>query len=272
MAERFEFFGGIDFSGAREPLSNLWSAIGREVGDRLQIIDVRPHAFREDLGDFVRSGWMEVVEGGRDGAPGEILWGADFPFGLPEAITARIGSFDSWGRLAAWVADRPADEIREIAGEMASTARTTDTLGALAPLDIRLYKQTVEGIRWLAEMCEESEICIHPQQREPRRAVAMIEVHPSGAARELGLPRRRTPSRPGEVRARAAALRTFLDFADPRSEALATTLEDAWDATIACLTAYLCRDDLEQPFRIHPTATEQILREGWIYRPPASLS
>ena len=52
---------------------------------------------------------------------------------------------------------------------------------------------------------------------------------------------------------------------------IAVTLEDAWDATVACLTAWLARDDLHQPFRAtdHPRATLEL--EGWIYRPPATL-
>jgi hypothetical protein len=52
---------------------------------------------------------------------------------------------------------------------------------------------------------------------------------------------------------------------------VAVTLEDAWDATIACVSAFLARDDLGQPFRAtsHPERTVRL--EGWIYRPPASL-
>ena len=60
-------------------------------------------------------------------------------------------------------------------------------------------------------------------------------------------------------------------IADANLEALATTLEDAWDATIACITAYQCRDDLDQPFRASPGNEDRLRREGWIYRPPASL-
>jgi hypothetical protein len=101
--------------------------------------------------------------------------------------------------------------------------------------------------------------------------VALMEVYPAGAAQELGLPRRRAPGRPGEMRARAAALRTFLHFADPEHEAIACTLEDAWDATIACLTAWLARADLDQPRRIAGSAMAEIELEGWIYRPPDSL-
>jgi hypothetical protein len=99
-----------------------------------------------------------------------------------------------------------------------------------------------------------------------------VEVYPSGAAHELGLPRRRAPSRPGEVRARAAALRTFLTFADPGCEAIAVTLEDAWDATVACLAAWLCRGDLEQPFHASGHPADELRLEGWIYRPPATLA
>lgn len=143
----------------------------------------------------------------------------------------------------------------------------------MSPLDLRLYKQTIEGIRWLSEMCDEGDgaVSIEPLAVKPGAPTTLIEVYPSGAAFELGLPRRRAPSRPGEAKARAAALRTFLDFADPTCESLAVTLEDAWDATIACLTAFLCRNSLDQPFTDGRYSRERLLQEGWIYRPPESL-
>jgi hypothetical protein len=113
---------------------------------------------------------------------------------------------------------------------------------------------------------------VHPQHPLEGASTTVIEVYPSGSVQELGLPRRRSPGRPGESRARAAALRTFVNFADPGVEAIAVTLEDAWDATIACLSAWLARDDLDQPFRTSVHVPETLALEGWIYRPPASLS
>lgn len=261
----FTLFGGIDFSGAREPLSNLWTAVGREEGDRLTILSIRPHAYRADLGQYVAEGWRNLAE-----PDSRILWGADFPFGLPDEVGGTLGEGEGWEGVLAWVADRPADEVRAIAGDHARTPRQTDTGGALAPLDLRLYKQTVEGFRWLQALREEHGVCIHPQAVADGAAVSLMEVYPSATVHELGLPRRRAPGRAGEVRARAAALRTFLGFADANTEALAVTLEDAWDATVACLTAFLCRDDLDQPFRMG-APRERVAREGWIYRPPATL-
>ena len=85
MKQPFSFFGGIDFSGAKEPLSNLWSAIGVERDGKLHILALRPHAFRGDLASYVSGGWREEM-----GGEGErILWGADFPFGLPGAAASR---------------------------------------------------------------------------------------------------------------------------------------------------------------------------------------
>jgi len=268
MSKRFTFFGGIDFSGAREPLANLWTAIGVEDAGRLCILSIRPHAFRADLAVYVRNGWKAKA-----GAVEErILWGADFPFGLPEPVRQMIGTEAKWASLVSWVADRPADEVRAAAGEVARLPRGTDTAGALAPLDIRLYKQTVEGFRWLQEISEDGGVSIIPQARLDHAPVTLIEVYPSGAAQELGMPRRRAPSRPGEIKARAASLKPFMDFADAECESLAVTLEDAWDATVACLTAYLCRDDLEQPTRLGTIPRSTIEIEGWIYRPPITLS
>lgn len=270
MSDTFDYYGGIDFSGAREPLSNLWSAIGQEVDGRLRILSLRPHAYRVDLATFVDGGWRTPFSD----TAGRILWGADFPLGLPGEVARALGAGSSWATQLAWIADRPADEVRSSAGDRARLPRLADGAGALAPLDLRLYKQTVEGLRWLHELREESaeDICVVPHARTEGADTTLIEVYPSATIRDLGLPRRRAPGRPGETRARTAALRPYLEFSEPDCEATAVTLEDAWDATIACLTAFLCRGDLDQPSRINPEALDRIAVEGWIYRPPAALT
>jgi hypothetical protein len=268
MAERFSHFGGIDFSGAREPLSNLWTAIGREHNGRLRILSVRPHAYRADLAAYVTGGWRTGLG---DDDP-TSLWGVDFPFGLPDGVAKTLGCGTTWPQVVAWVADRTPEEVRAAAGDTARSMRTADTPGALAPLDIRLYKQTVEGFKWLQLLHEEHQVSICPQAVQPESRVTLIEVYPSNTAQELGMPRRRAPGRAGEIRARAAALRTFVDFDTPDVEALVVALEDAWDAMIACLTSYLCRDDLEQPFRAGKSSRETIETEGWIYRPPVTVT
>src|SRR5690606_5055183 len=104
------------------------------------------------------------------------------------------------------------DEVREAAGELVKQARRADSGGAMSPLDTRIYKQTVEGIRWLADLREKGDVSVHPQAVRTGVPTSLLEVYPSATAKELGLPRRRTPGRPGEVRARAAALRTFVEF------------------------------------------------------------
>lgn len=263
----FDYFGGIDFSGAKEPLSNLWTAIGDEHEGRLRIVDLRPHAYRADLAAFVGGGWRS---GSTEGA-GCALWGADFPFGLPRAALDDLerDGVRGWPRLIAWAADLPPDEVKSRLASHTRVPRDTDAGGALAPLDLRLYKQTVEGFRWLHELREEAEVSILPQAPAEGAGTTLIEVYPTATCKELGLPRRRVPGRPGETRARAAALRTFLTFGDRSLEAIAVTLEDAWDATVACLSAWLCRDDLDQPARA--TTPDAASREGWIYRPPLSV-
>jgi hypothetical protein len=269
----FDYYGGIDFSGAKEPLSNLWTAIGAERDGKLHIVALLPHPYRADLGHCVAGGWRRTL-----GVPASatILWGADFPFGIPaEAAVELVGARAGWGELLAWVADRPADEIRGQLPDHHRTRRRTDTGKAMPPFDLKLYKQTVEGLRWLHELREtldRAELAIHPQLPQPGAQTCLIEVYPSGTMVDLAFRCRRVPSRPGEVRARPAALRTFLTFDDPSLEAIAVTLEDAWDATIACLSAFLAREDLEQPFRTMPAEAHDVVRrEGWIYRPPAAL-
>jgi hypothetical protein len=269
MADPFVYVGGIDFSGAKEPLGNLWTAVGREEDGKLLILSVRPHAFRADLATFVTEGWRSAAGAGADE---HILWGVNFACGVP-APAARhlVGESVDWRGLLAWVADRPADEIRNALPDELRTPRLTDTGVGVPPFDMRLYRQTVEGLRWLHELREEAQVSVAPHAVGSDPQTLLIEVSPAATTIDLGLPRRRAPGRPGEVRARAAALRTFLTFADPGCEALAVTLEDAWDATIGCLTAWLARDDLDQPFRVTHHSRDALQLEGWIYRPPAAL-
>ncbi|MBW3631179.1 MAG: hypothetical protein KY464_18080 [Gemmatimonadetes bacterium] len=268
MAEAFDFFGGVDFSGAREPLSNLWTALGREEEGKLHIVSLRPHAYRADLGAFVGGGWRGAVEAGADST---VLWGVDFPFSLPaDAAHHLLDERAQWRRLLPWIADRPADEVRDAVPEPLRGLRLTDSGLGPSPFDLRVYKLAVEGIRWLHELRENADISVHPQATSGAGST-LIEVSPAATIQELGLPRRRAPGRPGEIRARAAAMRTFLTFATPEIETVAVTLEDPWDAMVGCLTAYLAREDLDQPFRLatHPRSTIEL--EGWIYRAPATL-
>lgn len=264
----FQFFGGIDFSGAREPLSTLWSAVGRERDGKLEIVALCPHPFRADLGHYVAGGWRGAVDVD-DGA--RILWGADFPFGLPtDAARVLLGGDEPrWTEVCAWIADRPADEVRSAAPEHGKTPRATDSGRALPPLDLRLYRQTTEGMRWLHALREETEVAVLPQAPREGAGTTIVEVYPSATARDLGLRCGNRPSRAGEVRARPKALGSWVRFANPSLQATAAALEDAWDATLACLTAWLVRDDLEQPFRAGQAPQEIVEREGWIFRPPA---
>ena len=89
MHDGFAYVGGIDFSGAKEPLSNLWSAVGREQHGKLHVLALCPHAFRQDLAHHVGGGWRKLLKAEDDAA---ILWGADFPFGLPgDAVSTLEG-------------------------------------------------------------------------------------------------------------------------------------------------------------------------------------
>ena len=229
---------------------------------------LQPHPFREDLRSYVAAGWRRIAGVAEDV---RILWGADFPFGIPAAAAARLAGERrvSWGGMAGWIADRPPDEVRQVLAEFGKSPRATDTGGALSPFDLRLYKQTVEGIRWLHALRDEVDLAVPPVVPGGSAPSTLIEVYPSGAAREIGMKGGRLPSRPGEVRARAVALRTFMTFEDPSLEAIACTLEDARDACMACLVAWLCRDDLEQPQRL-ARDPEMAAVEGWIYRPPGT--
>lgn len=271
MAE-LDFFGGISFSGAREPLANVWSVVGQERAGKLHVLHACPHAFRADLLSHVAGEWRAVV-GAADDA--RILWGAPFPLGLPAAVAGRVSPTTqtaSWAALLAWVADRPADEVRDQFPDLHRATRRTDTSGNPPPLDARQYKQTIEGLHWLVALREEADVSVLPQAPSPEAATTLIEVNPAATLRDLGIRCRRAPSRPGEVRARPAALRPFVTFADPLLESLVITLENAWDAAFAGLTAHLAHTDLDQARRVSRETPETLALEGWVYRAPAAVA
>lgn len=269
MAEAPEYFGGIDFSGGKEPLSSLWTAVGRPAGDRLEILSLRPHAYRSDLGAFVAEGWGPSVQRGDSSS---IRWGVNCALGLPAAAACHlVGEDAGWETLLRWVADRPADELRDAVPAQERGPRLTDAAMAVSPFDVRSYRQTAEGMRWLFELRESAKVSVRPQAPIEGAELEIIEVAPAVTVQELGLPRRRSPGRPGESRARAAALRTFLSFTTAEQEALAVTLEDAWEAVVCCLTAWLARDDLEQADRAAADRSRLLALEGWSYRPPSAV-
>ncbi len=266
---------GIDFSGAKGALSNLWSATGQAGDDgRLHITDLRPHPFREDAG-----AWLERLTAS---TPGRVLAGADFPFSLPGEAVSRIRALQHasttslhagpWEAVLNWVASHPPDDLKTLGDGLMKTPRSVDPASALAPLDLRLYKQTSMGMKWLSELRHNINASVWPfdAHTRPDATLTLIEVYPSATLKDLGL-RGRKPTLPAQVFARPALLEPHLTFEHPALEAAAVTLEDAWDAVLACLTAYRVRDDLDQHERIARDAAA-VETEGWVYRIPDALA
>lgn len=271
MPQGFTRFIGIDFSGAKGTLSNLWSATGTagDEGDRLHITDLRPHPFREDLAQWLT---REGEQGGR------VLAGADFPFSLPREAIERIAARAKpraaevdWSAVLDWVASHPPDDLKALGDGLAKTPRSVDPSSALAPLDLRLYKQTSLGMKWLSDLREEAGAAVLPfdEDTRPDAALSLVEVYPSATLTDLGL-KGRKPTRPGQVFARPELLAPHLTFEHHSMLATAVALEDAWDACLACLSAYLVREHLDQPHH-HASNPEAIATEGWVYRIPAAL-
>jgi hypothetical protein len=162
--------------------------------------------------------------------------------------------------------------VKDAFADLLKRPRLTDAGGAMAPFDLRLYRQTVEGIRCLHELRDAASVSILPVAPDADAPTVVLEVYPSQSIKDLGIKGGKLPFRAGEVRARPMALRPYLTFDHPSLEAIAVTLEDARDAVMACLTAYLCRDDLDQPRRLGRAPDEALALEGWIYRPPLALA
>lgn len=261
MPAPFTYFGGIDFSGAREPLDNLWAAVGEERGSKLHVVSLQPLAFRADAAELIVSPRGE----------GRGLWGCDFPFGLPRAASV-IAGCRTWIECIQWLAERDLKEVTETLSATRKLRRTCDeTIAAMPPLDLRVAAQTVCGARFLFELTRDHAAAVLPQAPRGNAPATLIEVYPSGTAKDIGIKGGRRPKRAGEAAARAAALRQYVSFDHPSMESTAATLEDARDAVLACLTAYLVRDDLDQPRRTGADPALAAL-EGWIYRHPAALT
>jgi len=260
MGDGFTVFGGLDFSGAKEPLSNLWACTGVERDGGLVVTDLRPHAYRADAADA-------IVSSAGDG--GRALWGLDFPFALPVDATRELlgGDDPGWDDLLRWVASHPPSDLVEALPTYAKSTRSVDAGSkALAPLDLRLHKQTVEGMRLLHGLRDRVGAAIAPLAPAEASPVTLIEVYPTVTANDLGL-RGRKPRRAGDAGARREQLRPYVTFDHPSLEATAATIEDAWDAVLACVTAYRVRGHLDQPEGRSPLTAI----EGWIYRDPAAV-
>jgi len=263
-------FAGLDFSGARGALSNLWSAVGVERDGRLHILSLRPHAFRPDAADFLRTGWRDTIGVAHD-TP--LLAGLDFPFGIPRQAADAMGLADQgFSDLNRYLAERSPDEVVAAAPDHRKTPRSCDRFAggatAMAPLDLRLFKQTVTGARFIHELLAIGGVAVLPQAPHHDAALTLIEVYPSITAKDIGIKAPRKPKAPGEARGRPAALSHYVSFDHPAMEATAVVLEDAWDAVLACLSAFLVRDDLDQAARVGSIAPPLVAAEGWIFRHP----
>jgi len=260
------YFAGLDFSGARGTLANLWTCVGEPRGDRLHVISLRPHPFRLDAAAYLLNGWRDEVDASSDAT---LLAGLDFPLSLPsDAVQRAMGESLGFSAVNKLLASRSADEVAALFAEDRKTPRQCDARTAMAPLDLRVYKQTVEGARFIHELLETGEAEVLPMQPIAGASLSLIEVYPSVTSTDLGIKAPRKPKRPGEVFQRPAALAHYVSFDHPAMQAAAVTLEDAWDAVLACLTAYLVRDDLAQPQRVGKIDETAVQREGWIYRHP----
>lgn len=274
----FHAFGGLDFSGAKEPLSNLWTAVGVAREDKLLIVDLRPHAFREDAAQWIQGGFKRCLPEalGVDKQGVKSLWGFDFPLSLPTQAAQNMwpdwtgASTNPWADLVDRVSRELPKDFALLAEPYGQTKRACDTGSAMAPLNLRLIRQTHEGLRMIESLRRDAGLCVLPFDDEPGPLTA-IEVYPSQTAKDLGL-RGRRPSRPGDGPARPAQLSPHIDFAHPAMAATCGTIEDAWDAVLACLTAFLVKHDLTQhQSTIASAPNASGMCEGWIYRHPQAL-
>lgn len=260
-------FGGASLGGAmRDPRRETWLAVVELDADRLVVVRLEPTG-RAGLQAYLRDPDRSLMHA-------EAI-GLAFPFGLPLPFAESLmgGSFheQGWWAFARKLSRLSKPDylvaLQEFRAAQGETKRHTDEQAqAYSPLhrmDPDLGPVTYHGIRMIAE--DRSRFAIRPF--ESAQGKLLLEVHPAGLLRKLGLEQAmgngrepvlsrlaHLPRWPVEVQ--GAFRKSCLDNAAALEAVLA-----ARGAAVAVLT-----DEAERkPEELAPARGEQVRLEGWIY-------
>jgi hypothetical protein len=260
-------FGGASLGGAmRDPRRETWLAVVQQQGDRLDVVRLEPTG-RAGLQAYLRDPDRSLMLA-------EAI-GLAFPFGLPLPFAESLmgGSFheQGWWAFARKLSrlSKPdylvaLQEFREAQGE--AMRHTDEHAQAWSPLhrtDPDLGPVAYHGIRMIAE--DRSRFAIRPF--ESAQGKLLLEVHPAGLVRRLGLQQAMGNGRE-PVLSRIAQLPRWpvLVPAALRVSCLesAAALEAVLAARAAAI-AVLRQETERKPEELAPERGEQVRLEGWIY-------
>jgi hypothetical protein len=285
-ASRFRRAFGMDFSGAVDAGSKLWSAGGPFTESALQICELNPAA-RLPGGSPSLGPALAAV---RDlvAAHPDAAFGCDFPFGLPHGLVPD----PDWATFVGGFGERyaRADDFRRECGSATKTLR--ETLGTqskelrrvtdreahtpFSPCNLRLYRQTYHGIRdLLAPLIADGRATVAPMQDLSATGAVLLEVCPASLIKRVvpAWPDLRHPykGKTSEHRAARERLLFWLEkrgvrIADPtrRTTVVANAGGDALDAIIAAFVTWqvlISREGLARPAR------SEYRMEGYVYCP-----
>lgn len=244
-ADRNRLFG-VDFSGAKDAGDSMWIASGSITDEGLQIERCYP---ARDLprSDKQRDRCLKALRRLIAGA-GAAIFGLDFPFGLPRDLI-------NYSRWESFVLAFPneyasAEAFRQACREAApgrELKRKTDkeSEAPFSPYNIRLYRQTYYGIRWLlAPLVERNQTRVLPMQEPVEEKPWLLEVCPASTLKQENLYLPYKGNSEDRRRARQWILRTLeredvnIQSTELRSTIIGDPGGDALDSVVAAVATH----------------------------------
>ena len=178
-------FIGIDFSGATDAGRKIWLAVGHEWQGSLHIDWCFRAADLPDGGED-RDTALRAVCSFLLGQRAAIA-GCDFPFALHRS---QMNSVDWQSWLVQNVApQKSADNWREALRGERELRRATDNemKTPMAPLNLRVYRQTFHGLRGLLHPLVQQGACVLPMMTAQPESLWLVETCPASALKKAEL-------------------------------------------------------------------------------------
>lgn len=264
---------GIDFSGAKDAGSRIWIAAGSVTDEGLHIERCYPARDLPGSGKE-RDRCLGALRRSIAKA-GKAIVGLDFPFGLPRDLI----TYQSWESFLLAFPDEYASPgaFRQSCREAApgrELKRKTDreAKAPFSPYNIRLFRQTYYGIRWLlAPLVETSQARVLPMQEPGQEEPWLLEVCPASTLKEEDLYLRYKGSSENHRQARRDILENLerkevrIQRTELRSTIIGDAGGDALDSVVAAVATYRASRDPAFPKLAGLDDRESYAVEGYIY-------
>jgi hypothetical protein len=244
-------FIGIDFSGATDAGRKIWLAVGHEWQSSLHIDWCFRAADLPDGGED-RDAALRVVCSFLIGQQAAIA-GCDFPFALHRSQMSGA-DWQSW-LVQNVVRQTSADTWRDALRGERELRRVTDNemKTPMAPLNLRVYRQTFHGLRDLLYPMMQQGACVLPMMAALSESLWLVETCPASALKKAEL---YAPYKGAATELRAMRQRIVQTWQERYSLQMSPALEekviddaggDALDSVLAAWIAWRichCGEDL----------------------------